>query len=221
MTISTYSELQTAVQIWLDRSDLSVNAADFITLAESRLNRILPLRFARTTAGLTGTPGLANLVLPSDFVEPYALFLTTFGVKTELKPFVFGTIEQGTVNGVPSAWSVVRAVIALDCPCDQAHTFEFVYRQSLTLSDSAPTNWLLTNHPDVYLLASLVEAAFFAENLDYMALCKARLDEAIAETTAKEGRSLGVATLSVDAGLAALSSAGPNGATPSFNINTD
>jgi hypothetical protein len=165
----------------------------------------------------TGTPGSANIALPPDYVEPYALFLTTFGVKTELKPLVFGTIEQGIVNGVPSAWSINRAAIALDCPCDQAHTFEFVYRQSLALSDSAPTNWLLTNHPDVYLLASLVEAAFFAENLDYMALCKARLDEAIAELTAKEGRNAGVATLAVDAPLAALSSASPY----RFNINTD
>src|SRR5262245_41486008 len=160
MTISSYSELQTAVQTWLDRSDLSVNAADFITLAQSRLNRILPLRMTKLVAALTGTPGSANIPLPSDYVEPYALFLTTFGVKTELKPFVFGTIEQGIVNGVPSAWSINRAAIALDCPCDRAHSFEFVYRQSLALSDSAPTNWLLTNHPDVYLLASLVEAAF-------------------------------------------------------------
>ena len=216
MTISTYSELQTAVQTWLDRSDLLVNAADFITLAESRLNRILPLRMTKLAVALTGTPGSANMVLPSDFVEPYALFLTTFGAKTELKPFVFGTIEQGMVNGVPSAWSINRGAIAFDVPCDQAHTFEFVYRQSLDLSDSAPTNWLLTNHPDVYLLASLVEAAFFAESLDHMALAKARLDEAIAEVTAKEGRSPGVATLSVDAPLVAASLAAS-----AFNINTD
>src|SRR5262249_19761192 len=158
-------------------SDLSVNAADFITLAESRLNRILPLRMTKLAITLTGTPGSASIVLPSDYVEPYALFLTTFGVKTALKPFVFGTIEQGSVNGVPAGWSIHRGAIALDVPCDQAHTFEFVYRQSLALSDAAPTNWLLDKHPDVYLLASLVEAAFFAENLDYMALARARLDE--------------------------------------------
>ena len=44
MAISTYAELQTAVTDWMARSDLSGNAADFITLGEARLNRKLPLR---------------------------------------------------------------------------------------------------------------------------------------------------------------------------------
>jgi len=141
--------------------------------------------------------------LPADFVEPYDLFLTTFGSKTRLAPRVIGTFAPGTVNGTPSAWSIYRQSIALDVPCDQTHTFEFHYRQSLTLSDAAPTNWLLGNHPDVYLFAALAEAAFFIENPDFMAGVQARLDLAIKEVMDKEGRTPAVATLAVDEALAA------------------
>lgn len=211
MAITTYSELQTAVQTWLDRNDLSSNAADFITLAESRLNRVLPLRVNWTDATLTGTTGSRLLTLPTDFVEPVALFLTTFGVRTKLTPFVAGTIEAGTVNCAPIGWSINGASIELDAPCDQAHTFSFRYRKSFALSVSAPTNWLLTNHPDVYLFASLVEAAFFIENPDFLTGCHQRLDLAINEVTVKEGRSNAQATLQADPALVS-----PSG----FNINT-
>src|SRR5262245_30078978 len=210
MAITNYTELKTAVQTWLDRQDLSANAADFITLAESRLNRILPLRMNWTDALLAGTPGSRTLVLPGDFVEPIALFLTTFGPRTKLTPLVAGTFEYGTTNGVPSGWSINGGNIDLDVPCDQAHTFSLRYRKSFALSDAAPTNWLLTNHPDVYLFAALVEAAFFIENPDFLTGVHQRLDLAIGELTTKEGRSVGLATLVADPGLRQSSA---------FNIN--
>ena len=202
MSISTYSELKTAVQTWLDRSDLSANAADFIALAESRLNRVLPLRTMQVDVTLTGTGSSRSLALPADFVEPVALFLTTFGVQTRLTPRLAGTFEYGTVNGVPSAWCINGTNIDLDVPCDQAHTFSFRYRKSFALSDSVTTNWLLTNHPDVYLFAALVEAAFFIENPDFMAGVQGRLDLALKEVIDEQGRSLGIATLATDPALA-------------------
>src|SRR5215216_2210902 len=203
MSITTYAELQTAVQTWLDRSDLSAQAADFITLAESRLNRILPLRAMWTDATLTGATSSRALALPADFVEPVALFLTTFGVRTRLTPLVAGAFEYGTTNGVPSGWCINGTNIELDVPCDQAHTFSLRYRKSFALSGAVTTNWLLANHPDVYLFASLVEAAFFIENPDFMAGVQGRLDLAISEVTVKEGRSVSVAVLQVEPALAA------------------
>jgi hypothetical protein len=132
-----------------------------------------------------------------------ALFVTTFGVQTKLTPRLAGTFEYGSVNGVPSAWCINGVNIDLDVPCDQAHTFSFRYRKSFALSDSAATNWLLTNHPDVYLFAALTEAAFFIENPDFMATVQARLELALKEVVDKQGRSLSIATLATDPALAA------------------
>src|SRR4051812_21707199 len=144
MSVSTYTELQTAVQTWLDRTDLSSVAADFITLAESRLNRVLSSsRLNLVDGSLTGSTSSRSVALPTGFVEPIALFLTTFGVRTMLAPKVAGTFEYGTTSGVPSAWCINGSNIDLDVPCDQAHTFSFRYRKKLDIA-SDTTNWLLT-----------------------------------------------------------------------------
>ena len=140
MAISTYAELKTAIATWLERSGDSAvtgNAADFVTLAESRLNRSLSLRAMETETTLTGTVSSRQLTLPSDYVEPKSLFLTTFGTQDWLRPFLAGTETLGTTNGTPTAWTINGTAIDLDRPCDQAHSFLFRYRQSFALSDAA------------------------------------------------------------------------------------
>ena len=206
MAITTYDELKTAIERWAARegdTQVSGNAADFVTLGESRLNRVLPLRVNHVNTTLTGTASSRALALPSDFVEPIALFLTTFGVQTRLKPLVAGTFEYGTTNGIPSAWCINETNIDLDVPCDRAHTFSFRYRRSFTLSDSAPTNWLLTNHPDAYLAACLVEYFMFDMNEERAAVWQQRFNTAVEEIAEKDARGLAAATLSVDDAIGA------------------
>jgi hypothetical protein len=58
-------------------TQISGNAADFVTLAESRLNRDLPLRVMQTTTTLTATAGSRSVALPSDFIEPYTARTST------------------------------------------------------------------------------------------------------------------------------------------------
>ncbi len=45
------------------------------------------------------------------------------------------------------------------------------------LSDSTPTNWLLTAHPDLYLFGSMIEAEMFGVNDERAPPWKARRDE--------------------------------------------
>ena len=44
MSISTYSELKTAVENWLDRADLTERVPEFISLGEARIARRLRVR---------------------------------------------------------------------------------------------------------------------------------------------------------------------------------
>ena len=39
MAISTFAELKTAIDNWLARADMTDRAAEFIALAEARMNR--------------------------------------------------------------------------------------------------------------------------------------------------------------------------------------
>ena len=44
MALTTFSELQTSIANYLNRTDLTAPIKDFITLTESKLNRVLRLR---------------------------------------------------------------------------------------------------------------------------------------------------------------------------------
>jgi hypothetical protein len=204
MSITTYSELKTAVASWLARSgdsDISGNAADFITLAEAKMNRILALRVFRADAALTGTAGSRELSLPNDFVEPYSLHLTTGTDYRKLTPRTPAGLSYSETSGEPDEWAVKATTIHLNRPCDQAHTFNLHYRQRLALSDASPTNWLSTNHPDVYLWGALLASGIFEMDGETGVSMKALFDEAMAELGNVDSRTQGIAEAQFDPGL--------------------
>lgn len=211
MALGTFSELKASVADWIARSDLTTQIPDFITLAEARINRKVRLRTFETDTTLTGTTSSRNLSLPSDYVEPIALFLTTSGDEELMTPFVAGTVEFQTYNGWPRRYTIDGTTIKLEKPCDQAHTFKFRYRQKLALSDSAPTNWLLTNAPDAYLAQTLSEAYAFIMDVQKAASWDAKATRALDEVNLLNARHKAMAPLQADAGLRA---------TGSFNINS-
>jgi hypothetical protein len=199
MSLSTKAGLETAISTWLARTDtrISGNADDMITLCEAKLNRDLVLRVMWTNSNQTGTGGSSTIALPSDFVEAESLFLTTFGVQTKLSRFAPGEYEIGTTAGVPNAWAIDGANIQLDLPCDQAHTFIFRYRQRFALVNPGDTNWLLTNHPDVYLFCALVEAESLSKDTgqNWINLWQARAQAAYTAVAIQETRHITAATL--------------------------
>jgi hypothetical protein len=49
------------------------------------------------------------------------------------------------------------------------------------LTGSNTTNWLLTDHPDLYLFGVLMQAEFFGWNDTRLALVKQRVDEILSQ----------------------------------------
>jgi hypothetical protein len=75
MALTTFSQLKTSIANYLNRSDLTGVIPDFITLAESKLNRNLRLRKMQTTTTLTCVSGTATIDLPTDFLEVVQLYV--------------------------------------------------------------------------------------------------------------------------------------------------
>lgn len=198
MALATYSDLQSAVADYMARPDLTGVIPTFISLAESRLNRLLQLRITETVTTLTGSIGSRELSLPSDYVEAISLDLTTSGDFCRLVAKEIADLPYRSISGTPWAWAVQGSKIILDRTCAAADTFQFRYRQGFALSDDVPTNWLLTNHPDLYLMAAMVEAHVYQKNEDGAAGWLAKLNMAIEEVMAKEGRSKSRAELGMD-----------------------
>jgi hypothetical protein len=198
MALATYSDLKAAVASWLNRTDLTTQIPDFITLAESRLNRLLKLRLTEVEASLSLAQGARSVALPSAFIEPIALWDSDVNGRRELRFLGPTQLEVSTIAQVIEYWAITGANIEFECPSDKARTLILRYVQGFGLTDASPTNWLLTNHPDVYLFAALVEAAPFLRDAEALGIYDARLQVAIKEVNEKEGRSRSLTTLSTD-----------------------
>lgn len=201
MAIATYTDLKSSVSNWLARSDLGGNAADFIMLAEAGLNReINPVEIDVMLAGTTGSREID--VSGQSVVEALALFLAENG-RNEI-PVArkeAGSFPYREISGCPSFWAMDGAKIKFDRELDTAYPFRFRFRQKFALSDSAPTNWLLTNHPDLYLAATLIWGGIFTENDPQAARWATILNRALPSVRniiAQANRS----TLTVDTALA-------------------
>ena len=189
MAITTYAELQAAAATWLVRGDLTQRIPEFITLAEARLNRVLRARLAEADVALTATTGARKIPLPDGFTEPLRVWLELTGGREEL-PFIDASlIGASSLRGQPGAWAVDGANLAFDQPCDQAYGLTLRMLKRFSLSDAAPTNALLSDSPDVYLFATLSEAAPFLRDAELAGAYETKLGRAIAELNAKDARS--------------------------------
>ena len=167
MALATYSDLQTYVTELMAREDLLGNAADWITLAEARLNREIPA--VETDVTLTGVASSRRIDVSSySVVSPLALFLIdTDGDEVEMVRKADGTFPYTDTPDQPRFWAMDGSNIDFDCPLDTAYTFRFRIRQRYALSDSSTTNWLLTNHPDIYVAATLIWGGGYIRDLEY------------------------------------------------------
>ncbi len=200
MALSTYTELQAAVLDWMVRASQTGKVADWITLAEARLNR--ELGAVETNVSLTGTLDSRSIDVTAHAVErPIALWLAEAGMdEVPVTPKTEGTFAVRSTSGRPAQWGMDGSNVVFDCPLGAAYPFRFRIRQRFALATS-PTNWLLTNHPDVYLAAAIVWGSAYNKNLPEASSWKQLLDEAIPSiksTIAQSKR----AVLTVDPALA-------------------
>ena len=188
MAIATYSDLKTSVGNWLHRGDLTTLIPDFITLAESRINRLLPLRGTEADTTLTATLNSAYIDLPSDFNTPVALWLEAW-IPRRLLTFVPPTeLEYVPIATYPTTWCLKKNQIQLNRLANSAFNLTLRYVQLLTLSTANPTNYLLTNYPDVYLYGALLESAPYIRDDSRLALWQDRFDRAINEVLSNENQ---------------------------------
>lgn len=200
MALSNYTELQASVLDWMVRAGQTGQVVDWIALAEARLNRELgPVETDTTLTGVADSRRIDISAL--SIVQPIALFLAETGSdEVRINPAADGTFPYLTTSGRPTKWAIDGTNIDFDRPLDSAYPFRLRYRQRFALATSS-TNWLLTNHPDVYLAASIVWGSAYNKNLSEASAWKQLLDEAIPSIKSSIAQSKR-AVLTVDPGLA-------------------
>jgi hypothetical protein len=151
-------------------------------------------------ASLTMTPSSRYVSLPSDFNSPVALWLETYTPRQKLTPSLPENMPVVTTNGQPEYWAVDGANLAFDKPASQNYSLTFRYIKRLTLSNSNPTNALLTEYPDAYLFGALLEAAPYIKDDARIAVWQDRFDRAMKEISTNENETRAVPPLTTELG---------------------
>jgi hypothetical protein len=166
MSITNYTELQTAVASWLSRADLTSLIPDFIALAEAKFQRELRTRNMEAIVSITPSSGVC--ALPADFLqarrvyvnadEPYELeYLTPENFY--LKYPVLTTWSVG-----PSRYYTIQGSNLYLSDIASGNDISLLYYQEIPDLATNSTNWLLTNHPDLYLYGALFESTNKTKN---------------------------------------------------------
>jgi hypothetical protein len=203
MAISTYSDLQTAVGNWLNRTDLTDRIPEFIALAEAQMNRRLRVRqmVKRAEAALAGE----FVDAPADMLEPIQLVLEIS--ESDIRLLQYLAPERLLAEKL---YTVVAGSLQLLPAPGTAYTGELTYYAKLPPLGSNATNWLLAAYPDAYLYGALVQAAPYLVD-DERTVTWGAMFQAALNDIQMSNRVAGGNARSDLAGLVGR---------PSFNINT-
>lgn len=164
---ATWTDLKITLEAWAVRDDLEDRIPEAISLAEVWFQRELFSPEREEVATLTVTNGVASL--PSDFG----------GVKMV---YVDGSPDTVLLATTPDQLRDMYPTTDADTPCHYAIEGETMlfgpiptsglviklrYIEGiLALGSGQATNWLLTDHPDIYIHASLAEIFDWARNYE-------------------------------------------------------
>lgn len=191
MSISTYAELLTAMDNWLDHGLFSAREPEFIALFEAFINRKLLTREMETSASLTPSSGSASL--PSDYIQ-WRRVTWEGSIRQELEyvnPSWLAANYPSSQSDRPSVFTIEGSTLKLR-PIDSTSVTLDYYQKIPALTVSNTTNWLLAAYPDLYLFGSLTEADAFGNNDPRASMWKSRRDEIIAEIIQLNAKNKGV-----------------------------
>ena len=162
MAITTYAELKSSIADFLNRDDLTATVSDFITLAETNMQR--QVRHWRQEKRSTATIDTQYSAIPADFLEDIRFYITSGTTSPLEKISQFQLIERkftaSNTAGIPRYYALTAGELEVYPRPDGAYTAELYYYSRIPeLSDSVTTNWLLDYFPDAYLYGSLMHSA--------------------------------------------------------------
>jgi hypothetical protein len=176
--MSTLGQLKTSVDSWLSRDDIAVTGSDFneiLLLAESDIARDVRAVIQEQSITLNFTGRSADL--PYDYIGLRNIFIDDNIRKSEYRTAEairessawqdgrvgsFYTIEGGsqTVGDERVAITIAGAATA---PPDDLDMLVLYWARFAPLVNDPDTNWLLAQHYDVYLYATLRAACEYIQ----------------------------------------------------------
>jgi hypothetical protein len=169
MALATYSDLKTSLANWLNRTDLTSEiSGDFIVLAEKDFNS--KLRVRKMIAQSSITIDAETETLPTGFLQVRDFYILQGSTKYSLQyitPAQMDQIRGGSTTGQPSTYTILGDNLRFAPAPSTSYTGIInYYKEFDPLSDSNTSNYILTNHPAIYLYGSLYHASNFLGGIE-------------------------------------------------------
>ena len=172
MALTSYSGLKASIADWLNRSDLTNQIDDFIGLAEADFNAKLRIRQMEQIDAITIDSETETV--PTGFIGVRSFYILSAGTKFALKyitPHNMFEIKAGSTTARPRVYTIesddAAESLRFGPAPDTAYTgYLSYYKRFTALSDTATSNYILANHPGIYLYGSLYHAANFLGGID-------------------------------------------------------
>jgi hypothetical protein len=184
MTITNYGTLKTAIADFLNRDDLAVVIPQFVTLAQAQINRKIRSHRQITRGALTINTQFE--ALPADWLETIRITMDANPIRvlTQISMDDLTRYRTATDNttDAPVYFSHNGTDIELFPTPSTSYTGEITYYAKVpALVADGDTNWLLTNHPDVYLYCALVHSAPYLKDDARLAIWAGLMAQAFGE----------------------------------------
>jgi len=154
MAIDTFGELQAEVASWLQRSDLSSRIPTFIELATADFNAVMRVPQMEALASTT-FDGEYN-ALPDNFLGIRHIETAAGDRMTSMTPEEYAVYAASDITPSVPVYTIADMAFRV-YPTPTALDVELLYYEMIpVLVNSGDTNWLLEQHPNVYLAGSLV-----------------------------------------------------------------
>jgi len=183
----TYAELVAAIKDYTNNTETAFVAAipTFVKQAEQRIYRSVNLPVNRKNQAGNMSDGNAYLTMPTDFLLPLSLSITSSSNQIFLlnkdANFIRSTYPNASTKGTPKYYGTFASdtFIIGPTPDDDYVTELHYYYQPASIVDTSPS-WLGTNADTVLLYGSLVEAyTYMKGDPDMMQLYQQRYQEAL------------------------------------------
>lgn len=156
----TWTDLKTSVRAWMDveTGALSDNQLEeCVAFAERHFNRTIFVPDRETALSITADAQVE--ALPSDFwgfKSPPYIDGSTDVILQKLTPDELRATYPTTSTGTPAHYAIEGENILFGPVPSSAQTIKGTYYNTISpLNSGTATNWLLTDHPDIYLAGAL------------------------------------------------------------------
>ena len=182
-----YTELTAAIKDYANNTETNFGAAipTFVKQTEQRIYRSVFLPVNRKNGAGTMTDGNQYLAMPTDFLFPLSLAITSSSNQIFLlnkdANFIRSTYPNSSTEGTPKYYGIFASdtfIVGPTPDADYVTELHYYYEPESIVTSS--TSWLGTNADTALLYGALVEAyTYMKGDADMMQLYQQRYQEAL------------------------------------------